>query len=205
MTIDKDGAGTERHLSRDDAEKLLHRRTGLPQTFASQRIDGFVIAFGKAASWLWLVVIGIIMWAVIGRYAFARGSVTLEEWQWHVAGAAWLIGLGYTLAADEHVRVDVLHERFRPATQAWIEFLGITLLLFPFLAFALYEAIPIAVSSFHQGERSPAPAGLANRWILKAIMSLSFALLLAAGLSRLLRVTAFLFGFPKPIARTEAR
>jgi len=187
----------EVHLA--ELDELIHHHTVLPHTAISNVLDGALTLIGKAASWLWLVVVGVIIYAVVGRYAFGQGSVTLEEWQWHIAGAAWLLGLCYTLAADDHVRVDVLHERFGLRLQGWIELFGILLLLLPFLFFAIYEALPFAVSSFEQGETSQAPAGLPHRWILKAIMALSFALLAVAAVSRLLRVTALLFGVPRPV------
>jgi len=180
-------------------EELIHHHTHLPHTLASKAMDAALTLVGKAASWLWLVVVGLIIYAVIGRYAFGQGSVTLEEWQWHFAGAAWLLGLSYTLTTDDHVRVDVLHERFSLKTQGWVELLGILLLLLPFLFFVIYEAIPYALSSFEQGETSQAPAGLPHRWILKAILAVSFILVALATLSRLTRVTALLFGFPKAL------
>ena len=184
------------HLA--DVDEILIHHVELPQTAISQAIDAGLILLGKAASWLWLVVVGIIIYAVVGRYAFGQGSVTLEEWQWHVAGAAWLIGLSYTLATDDHVRVDVLHERFSLRTKGWIEFFGILLLLLPFLVFAFWEAIPYFHSSYLQDETSQAPAGLPNRWILKGVLALAFLLLMVAAISRLLRVTALLFGKPTP-------
>lgn len=181
-----------------NAEGQLIHHTKLPQTRISHALDVVLVRIGKTFSWLWLAVVGVIIYAVVGRYAFGQGSVTLEEVQWHIAGAAWLIGLSYTLATDDHVRVDVLHERFSLKTQGWIEFLGITLLLIPFLGFALYEAVPYALHSYEQGETSQSPAGLSHRWILKSILALSFALLLVGAFSRLLRVTALLFGLPQP-------
>ncbi|MDN3554582.1 TRAP transporter small permease subunit [Halomonas maura] len=196
----------ERHgVAPSDVEELIHHHTELPQTRLSLGVDGLLTVIGKVASWFWLVVVAVIIWAVVGRYAFGRGSVTLEEWQWHIAGAAWLLGLAYTLATDDHVRVDVIHERLSLRAQGWIELLGILLLLLPFLGIALYEMAPYAMSSFAQGETSQAPAGLPHRWILKATVALSFALLILAALSRLLRVTALLFGFPKPIATDNAK
>lgn len=179
-------------------DDLLHHHTELPETGLSRALDGALTLIGKAASWLWLVVVGVIIWAVVGRYAFGQGSVTLEEWQWHIAGAAWLLGLAYTLCADDHVRVDVIHERLSLRAQAWIELLGIVLLLIPFLGFAIWEAVPYALHSFQQGETSQSPAGLSNRWVLKAIMALAFALLLVGAVSRLSKVTALLFGIPAP-------
>ena len=146
----------------------------------------------------------VIIYAVVGRYAFGQGSVTLSEWFWHISGVAWLIGLSYTLSVDDHVRVDVLHENFSTRTKAWIEFFGILILLLPFLYFAIIEAVPYAITSFEQGERSQAPAGLSNRWVLKGTLALSFILLAIAGIARLCRVTALLFGFPKPLTKTTS-
>jgi len=194
---------TEMHFA--EVDELIHHHTKLPHTAISDGLDWLLIKIGTLASWLWLVVVGVIIYAVIGRYAFGQGSVTLEEWQWHIAGAAWLLGLSYTLSTDDHVRVDVIHERLTLKAQAWIELLGLICLLFPFLAFALYEAIPYAMSSFEQGETSQAPAGLPNRWILKSVLAASFALLFVAGVSRVLRVTALLFGLPKPIKADDGK
>lgn len=186
-------------LDMGHVDELLFHHTRLPDTGLSRALDTALTLIGKAASWLWLVVVGVIIYAVVGRYAFGQGSVTLEEWQWHIAGAAWLLGLAYTLCEDDHVRVDVIHERLSLKAQAWIELLGIVLLLVPFLGFAIYEAVPYAMHSFQQGETSTAPAGLSNRWVLKAILALAFVLLLVGALSRLSKVTALLFGFPAPI------
>lgn len=181
------------------AEDLLYHHTEFPETRISRALDAFLVTIGKSASWLWLVVVGVIIYAVVGRYAFGQGSVTLEEWQWHIAGAAWLLGIAYTLCVDDHVRVDVIHERLSIRAQGWIELLGLLILLLPFLIVAIYETIPYAHSSYLQGETSQAPAGLGNRWILKAILSLSFVLLAIGAVSRLLKVTALLFGLPRPL------
>jgi len=200
MTDPDEDPQHRRQVDIGHADELIHHHTELPNTAVSRVLDTAMIAVGKAASWLWLAVVGVIIYAVVGRYAFGQGSVTLEEWQWHIAGAAWLLGLAYTLSVDDHVRVDVLHERLSLKAQGWIELLGILLLLLPFLAIALMEAIPYALSSYEQGETSQSPAGLANRWILKAILALAFALIAVSAIARLSRVTALLFGFPKPLS-----
>lgn len=187
---------TEKHLS--EAEKAIHHHTELPDTAISRALDGAMIFVGKAGSWLWLVVIGVIIYAVVGRYAFGVGSVTLEEWQWHLAGAGWLLGLAYTLSTDDHVRVDVVHERLSQRTQAWIELFGLLLLLMPFLGVAIWETVPFALQAWRTGEESQSPAGLPHRWILKSILCLSFVLLMISAVARLTKVTALLFRVPTP-------
>ncbi|WP_297797394.1 TRAP transporter small permease subunit [uncultured Marinobacter sp.] len=199
MAVSGKGSPQDVRASVSDAGKFIHHHTEFPTTWLSQVVDGAISAIGKSASWLWVVVTGVIIYAVVGRYAFGLGSVTLEEVQWHLAGAGWLLGLGYTLVTDDHVRVDVIHERLSLKGQAWIELFGVVFLLLPFLVLAVYEMVPYAFSSWQQGETSQAPAGLPHRWILKGILALSFVVLILAALSRLLKVTALLFGFPKPI------
>jgi len=177
--------------------------TQLPRTRVSDLLDRIVTAIGGALSWLWLAIVGVILYAVIGRYAFGAGSVLWEEVTWHIAGLVWMIGLSYTLVSDHHVRVDVLHERLSLKSQAWIELLGLVCLLLPFLIIAVDLAIPYFWSSYLQGEESQAPAGLPARWALKFVLPLSFSLLLVAAVSRLMKCTALLFGWPRPIADTR--
>ncbi|MDZ7714447.1 MAG: TRAP transporter small permease subunit [Rhodovibrio sp.] len=80
---------------------------------------------------------------MIGRYAFGAGSVMAEEIEWHLAGAAWLVGLSYTLVSDDHVRVDVLHERMSVRKQGWIELLGLLFLLLPFAAIVRLRSVAV--------------------------------------------------------------
>ncbi|MGF1551143.1 MAG: TRAP transporter small permease subunit [Paracoccaceae bacterium] len=199
----EDAAAAPRFQEPDEVPHSHH--TALPQTAPSRAIDKGLTLLGKAFSWLWLVVVGVIIYAVVGRYAFGQGSVGLEEWQWHLASAAWLVGLAYVVVTDDHVRVDIIHERMSLKTQAWIELFGLLVLLGPFLVLAIYEAWPYAYSSYLQDERSQAPAGLANRWILKFVLTAAFVLLLVAAVSRLMRVTALLFGVPSPKAIDDQR
>jgi TRAP-type mannitol/chloroaromatic compound transport system permease small subunit len=189
----------EHHTSLAEVEHELVHHTELPHTTLSNGLDAVIDRLGVWFSWLWIVTVGVILYSVISRYVFAQGSVMLEEVQWHLAGAAWLVGLSYTLRHDDHVRVDVLHERFSHRTQTWIEFLGILLLLMPFLTIAFIECVPYALSSFEQGERSVAPNGLPARWILKSFLPVSLCLLAIAAVSRLMRTTALLFGLPRSI------
>ncbi len=170
----------------------LPSRGDLPHTKISARLDKFVTKIGEYSSLLWIVTIGFILYSVVSRYAFGQGSVMLEEIQWHLAGAAWLIGLSYTLVDNEHVRVDVLHERLSIKTQAWIEVFGLALLLLPFLFISLNEMIPYVYSSYEQGEVSISPNGLPYRWLIKAFLPFAIVLLIIAAFSRLLRLKAFL-------------
>ncbi len=165
----------------------------LPETRLSRRIDPFLDRAGRAASWLWLVLLLVIVGNVILRYAFGEGRVELEEVQWHLYSLGFLLGLAYAFQADAHIRVDVFSQRLKPRLRAWIELYGLLLALFPFLLLVLVFSVPFVVQSWALSEISQAPGGLPYRWAIKAVLPASFALLLLGGLSRLSRVWSYLF------------
>jgi TRAP-type mannitol/chloroaromatic compound transport system permease small subunit len=170
----------------------------LPHTAISWTLDLIVRKIGDWASWLWAILVLIIVGNVVLRYAFGEGRVELEELQWHLYSFGFLIGLSYTMVSDGHVRVDIFHMKFRPRTKAWIEMLGILLFLFPFVALVLIYGVPFVIQAYELMEGSDAPGGLPYRWIVKSALVIGFALLAIAAFSRLTRATALLFGFPKP-------
>lgn len=196
MSEGVDGPGTRHGLVAD-----FQHHTELPTTRISLILDGLLRRAGEWFSWLWLACVAVILVSVISRYVFSEGSVMMEEIQWHISSAAWLIGLAYAFVYDSHVRVDVIHERLGLRTQVWIELLGLALLALPFLLIGLYMAWPYFHDSFLQGEVSQAPAGLPYRWAMKFFLPLAFALLSIAAVSRLLKCTALLFGWPMPLRR----
>jgi len=165
----------------------------LPETAISRRIDPWLDRIGRWMSWVWLVLLAIIVFNVVLRYAFGEGRIEFEEIQWHLYSAGFLLGLSYAFQHDSHIRVDVIHERLSPAAQAWIELYGILLLLLPFVLLVLIFAVPFVWMSYELAEVSQAPGGLPFRWLIKAALPIGFALLLLAALSRLSRVWTFLF------------
>ncbi|GGC09609.1 hypothetical protein GCM10011352_40070 [Marinobacterium zhoushanense] len=180
-----------------DLEQFVHH-TELPLTTLSRAFDRFINLVSSVAHWSWLVLMLVILINVVLRYVLGEGHIELEELQWHLYAIGWLVGLSFCYVADDHVRVDLLHENLGLKTQAVIELLGILFLLLPFAAAVLWYALPFVQYSFEMNEVSMAPGGLPYRWAIKAVLVLGFALLLIAMLSRLSRVCALLFGFPNP-------
>ena len=151
------------------------------------RLAGFV-------SWIWLVLMAVIVSAVVLRFVFGIGRIELEELQWHLYAVGFLMGIVACAVRDRHVRVDVFRERMSARTRAWIDLYGILLLQLPFLALVGWSALPFVIDSFAVGERSSSAGGLPYRWILKASLPIAFALLFVAALSKLRDVWRRLMG-----------
>ncbi len=185
----------------------------LPHTRLSRPFDRVVTKVGDWTSWLWGILVLVIVLNVTMRYLFAEGRVELEELQWHLYAVGFLVGLSYCVVSDTHVRVDVFHTGFSLKAKAWVELFGILLFLLPFIILVLYFGVPFVERSRELQEISDAPGGLPfcmalgetaelclpMRWHIKLFLVIGFALLLAATVARLSRVTSFLFGYPRAL------
>ena len=169
----------------------------LPATPFSRLVDPILDRIGNAVSWIWVVLLVVIVCNVLLRYALSEGRIEFEEIQWHLYSVGFMVGLGYALQHDAHVRVDVLHERFQPTTRAWIELYGIVLFLMPFVAMMLIYGVLFVADSFATGEVSSSPGGLPYRWAIKSVIVIGFALLGLAAFSRLTRLWKYLFFMPR--------
>lgn len=90
-------------------------------------------AVGRAAAWLTLAMVLITFAVVVLRYVFSIGFVWLQESYVWLHGVVFMIGAGYTLTHDGHVRVDIFYRDARPRTKALVNLLGVAVLLVPFV------------------------------------------------------------------------
>jgi len=157
----------------------------------SQRIDKLNQVVGVIARWSILLMLGLGLWNVIGRYlGVAIGhnlsSNRLIEGQWYLFDLAFLLGLGWTLQRQDHVRVDILQGRLNKQRQARLELLGTLLLLLPFALGVMVLSVTPTLHSWSIREISPDPDGLPRYWI-KTLIPVSFLLLSLQGISEAIR------------------
>ena len=101
-----------------------HQGLPLRDTALSRMLDRVVYVVGEVFHWIWIALLAVIIINVILRYVFSRGMIELEELQWYLYAVGWLIGLSYTFISDDHVRVDVLHEKLSYRGKLWFEMGG---------------------------------------------------------------------------------
>ena len=190
----------EIELDVDKVEQASARGHALsfPRTTPSDVLEKIVELVGKACSWFWVVLIVLIVTNVALRYIVGTNYIAMEEMQWHLYAVGYLMALSFAILHDGHVRVDVVAEQLHPRTRGWIELFGILLLILPFVYVVVAYAIPFVERSYQINEVSAAPGGLTHRWVIKSFIIIGFLFIGIAALARLLRVTAFLFGLPRP-------
>ncbi|MGC1305721.1 MAG: TRAP transporter small permease subunit [Phormidesmis sp.] len=164
------------------------------------KIDRFTDAIGKLAYWLVLVMIGVGVWNVLGRYignAIGQNlsSNALIETQWYLFDLVFLLGSAYALQHNEHVRVDVFYARWNRRRKAIADLFGTLVFLLPFSALVIYFSWGAIAQSWAIRETSPDPGGLA-RYPIKAMILVSFALLILQGIADAIKNLAIIKGEP---------
>jgi len=129
----------------------------------------------------------LVSYDAMMRYLFSAGSIALQEIEWHLFDAVFLLGLSYALKHDKHVRVDIFFERYSPDVKATVQILSMLLLVIPFSMLFIADAYDMALQSYLQHEVSSDPGGLSNRWVIKAVLVLGFVLLLVQAVSEVLK------------------
>ena len=138
----------------------------------------------------------VIFSNVIMRYVFNTSFVFMAELEWHVFAFIFLLGAGFTLLHDGHVRVDIFYSMMDRKKQAWINFFGVIFLLIPSCYVVLTTSIPWVIVAYKVGEVSINPGGIPARFLLKATLPLGYFLMLFQGLLLCVKSTFILLEKP---------
>ena len=144
------------------------------------RLNGWV---GRGVAWATLGLVLVVFVDVVMRYLFNTSFVFTQELEWHIFGFIFLIGAGYTLLKDGHVRVDIIYQRLGPKGRAWVNFCGVILFLIPGCIMVIATSWNFTMNSFAILEGSPDPGGIPFRFVLKGCIPAGFTLLLLQGVS----------------------
>jgi TRAP-type mannitol/chloroaromatic compound transport system permease small subunit len=146
-------------------------------------IDALNEWVGRGVAWVTLGLVLVIFVDVAMRYLFRTSFVFTQELEWHLFSFIFLIGAGYTLLHDGHVRVDILYQRLGARGKAWINLVGVLLFLYPGCVMIIITSFKFAYYSWAIMEGSPDPGGVPFRFIVKGTIPAGFCLLLLQGTS----------------------
>jgi TRAP-type mannitol/chloroaromatic compound transport system permease small subunit len=159
----------------------------------SRIIDAFNQRVGHIVMWLVLAAVLISAGNAIMRKAFNLSSNAYLEIQWYLFSAVFLLGAGYTLLRNEHVRIDAVSHRWSRRTQVLIDIVGMLVFLLPLCFWIVSMSLPLVIRAYELGEMSTNAGGLI-RWPVYALMPLGFVLLGLQVVSELVKRIAFLRG-----------
>jgi TRAP-type mannitol/chloroaromatic compound transport system permease small subunit len=159
----------------------------------SGAIDKFNELVGKLVMWLVLGAVIISAANATLRKAFDIGSNAWLEIQWYLFAAVFMLGVGYVMLKNAHVRIDFISSKLSKRTNAIIDAIGIVIFTIPLSLILIDLGWPVFQRTFDTGEMSQNAGGLI-RWPVWFLLPAGFAILLAQAVSELIKRIAFITG-----------
>lgn len=159
----------------------------------SRQIDCITRIVGRSVAWLIVAAAVVSAGNAVVRKIFDWSSNGLLEVQWWLFAVVFLLAAPWTLAVNEHIRIDVLNSRLSQSKRNIIELIGHTLFLLPMAAMIVYTSWIFFVFAYAQNEQSPNAGGL-PLWPIKLLIPIAFALLFLQGISELIKRIAIMRG-----------
>ncbi len=133
-------------------------------------IEAISRGFGAVAAALVLVLMGLMVYEVVVRYAFAAPTIWSYDISTMTLGTIFLLSVAYALATDAHVRVDLLHGLCGPKTRPLVDLCGHTLVMLPLLVWLAWRLWAHFYGAFESLERTGASAWNPLVWPFRAVM-----------------------------------
>jgi TRAP-type mannitol/chloroaromatic compound transport system permease small subunit len=157
---------------------------------AIDRINEWI---GKFAMWLVLAAVIISAGNAILRKAFNIGSNAWLEIQWYLFAGVFMLGVGYVMLKNAHVRIDFISSKLSKRTNAIIDAIGIVVFTIPLAIIMIDLGWPLFRQAITSGEMSQNAGGLI-RWPVWGLLPLGFLILLTQSVSELIKRIAFVRG-----------
>jgi len=150
-------------------------------------IDGLNEWVGKSVAWLTTLLVVLVCFDVISRRLFSDTQAWVMELEWHLFALTFLLGAGYALKHNRHVRVDLFYAKFSKRDKALVNLVGHVLFLIPWCIVVGMAAGKYALTSYQILETSPDPGGLPALYPIKFAIVIGFMLLLLQALANSIR------------------
>ncbi len=147
------------------------------------RLEQLNVWLGRSVAWLTLCMVLVTFTVVLLRYLFNIGWIWLQESVTWMHAAVFMLAAAYTLADDEHVRVDIFYREAGPRYRALVDAAGSLFFLLPFALFLVWASWGYVQTSWSIREGSREAGGLAYPAVplMKSFIPLTAGLLALQG------------------------
>ena len=156
-------------------------------TKIADRIDAINDLIGRGVSWLTLFMALVMFVIVVLRYVFNMGWIWMQESVVFMHGFVFMLAGGYTLLAEEHVRIDIFYRPMSERKKAIVNLIGIVFLLFPTCFVIFYYGYSYVGDSWSVLEGSREAGGLPGVFILKTSILVFPVLVGLQGVAKFIR------------------
>jgi len=147
------------------------------------RLEAVNQAVGSAVRWLALFMVLLQFAVVVLRYVFGISFIFLNEGVLYMHAALFMLGAGYTLLVDAHVRVDIFYSKASRHGRAVIDVVGAFGFLLPSMVVIAWFTWPSVRNSWAVFEGPISVGGIPASFLLKSLIPAFCALLIVQGLA----------------------
>ncbi len=141
---------------------------------------------GKWTAWLALTMVLVQFVVVVMRYIFGIGSIMMQESVIYMHGILFMVGAGYTLLHEGHVRVDIFYREASPRTKAIVDLLGAVFFLIPVSVLIWAYSWSYVVQSWSVFEGSKETSGIQGVFLLKSVILVFCGLMILQAISMII-------------------
>ena len=132
---------------------------------------------GNTVRWFALLMLLLQFAIVVLRYVFGISYIFLNEGVLYLHASLFMLGAGYTLLVDKHVRVDIFYANRSKRGKALTDIFGHICFLLPSMLLLLYYTWPSVKYSWAIFEGAVSVGGIPASFLLKTLIP-AFAVLL---------------------------
>ncbi|HMA16160.1 MAG: TRAP transporter small permease subunit [Bacteroidota bacterium] len=151
------------------------------------RLEAVNQGIGAAVRWLALAMVLLQFAIVVLRYVFGISYIFLNEGVLYMHGALFMLGAGYTLLVDGHVRVDIFYSRLSARGRAVIDLACTFAFLLPSMLVIAWFTWPSVRNSWAVLEGPISVGGIPASFLLKSLIPAFCLLLVVQGVAAALR------------------
>jgi TRAP-type mannitol/chloroaromatic compound transport system permease small subunit len=153
----------------------------------ADRLDRLNRLVGAGVRWFALAMVLLQFAIVVLRYVYGISFVSLNEGVLYLHAFLFMLGAGFTLLVDGHVRVDIFYARATQRGRSGIDAAGALILLLPSMVVLAWYSWPSVRNSWAVMEGAISVGGIPASFLLKSLIPAFCVLLIVQGLACLLR------------------
>lgn len=151
------------------------------------RLEAVNQGVGATVRWLALAMVLLQFAIVVLRYVFGISYIFLNEGVLYMHAALFMLGAGYTLLVDGHVRVDIFYSRLSARGRAAVDLGCAFAFLLPSMLVIAWFTWPSVRNAWTVLEGPISVGGIPASFLLKSLIPAFCLLLVVQGVAAALR------------------
>lgn len=159
-------------------------------------IDAFSRFLGVIAAVLVVVLVVLMLYDVLLRYAFNAPTSWGNDLNTMLMGASFVLSIAYAMSTDSHVRVDLLYSEATKPRMRIVDLIGFIFIVLPTLSFITWGLWGHFITGLQSGERTGSGGWNPVVWPFRLMLFFGFLMFTIQIVAEIIKRVASLSGHP---------